>query len=191
MSLHKWCVPLQKIGGFGIGKEVDKILCFNYPSLLTTYDNGDNGDFSNTADNTSDNSSDYYSETGGGGGGGGGKDENEFDTAEAVTVQDHVDSTNKRGEETDENDNEETHVEDSENNDNVEDGIQDTRPEHERPERDSNEDDNEIGAVARYEYLHNSVAVGIVEVYKDSKLGLLVHDKPLSDVEVKVQVVAK
>ena len=41
----------------------------------------------------------------------------------------HVDSTNKRGKETDEKNKEEPHVEDSKNNDDVEDGTKDTRPE--------------------------------------------------------------
>ena len=42
---------------------------------------------------------------------------------------------------------------------------------------------------AKYEYLHNGIAVGIVEICKDYKPGLLVHGKTLLDIQVKVQVI--
>ena len=55
---------------------------------------------------------------------------------------------------------------DGENGENdLEDGIQYIRPEHGIPQL--NEDDNDSTDTATYEYLHNCIAVGIVEICKD------------------------
>ena len=51
--------------------------------------------------------------------------------------------------------------ENGENDENLEHGIQDIRPEPGIPQL--NEDDNECTDTAKYEYLHNGIAVGIVE----------------------------
>ena len=118
------------------------------------------GSADNVDDEDTDNISDHESENHER------QDENEI--AELVTVQAHD-------------------GENGENDKNLEDGIQDIRPEPGIPQL--NEDDNESTDTAKYEYLHNGIAVGIVEICKDSKPDLLVHGKPLLDIQVKVQVI--
>ena len=65
-------------------------------------------------------------------------------------------------------------------------------------ERNENEDvitmqicDEDLGDTEKYEYFCNGIAVGIVEMCKDSKPGLVIHGKLLSDVEVKVKVLVR
>ena len=43
----------------------------------------------------------------------------------------------------------------------------------------------------KYEYLNNGSVIGIIEICSESKPGLIVHGKPLSDVEVKVKGIEK
>ena len=59
------------------------------------------------------------------------------------------------------------------------------------PNNDEIMDVNEDTPDVRYEYLNNGVAIGMVEICTESKPGLIVHGKPLSDVEVKVRVLEK
>ena len=59
------------------------------------------------------------------------------------------------------------------------------------PINDEIMDVNEDTPDVRYEYLNNGVAIGMVKICTESKPGLIVHGKPLSDMELKVKVLEK